>query len=270
MSGLMPGISNEVYHASPAIGSSRLKQVLKCPELYDANPKFKATASMDLGTTVHAMLLEPETVLDIAMQAPTFSGKGSVAARAEFKAENSGKILLSADDWRRAEDMTASLLSLPDVYEILIDAQCEHSGWYDDPITGLACRYRPDARTDWLIADLKTCADASPAGFSRAIENFGYHISAAHYIIGDQVLNNIKHQVFAFLVVESTAPYLAATYLLSTDSLEFGKWKRAKALEKVKECTESGVWPGYNNNRPESISVPYWSAGFREFNEGSI
>jgi hypothetical protein len=270
MSGLMPGISNEVYHASPAIGSSRLKQVLKCPALYHANQPFKATAAMEIGTVVHAMVLEPDTIDDVAVIKPSLSGKGARIALAEFKEENKGKICLTCADWQRAEDMAASVLGLPDVGDILSAAQCEHSGWYDDPITGLACRYRPDARTDWLIADVKTCQDASPAGFSRAIENFGYHISAAHYIIGDQVLNNIKHQVFAFLCVESTAPYLAATYLLSTDSLEFGKWKRAKALAKIKECTESGVWPGYNNNRPESISVPYWSAGFREFNEGNI
>jgi hypothetical protein len=268
MPGLMPRISNEYYHASPAIGSSRLKQVLKCPALYHANQPFKATAAMDLGTVVHAMVLEPEDVQDVCVIAPKFAGKGATAARAEFKAAHSGRIVLSAADMAKAQAMASNVLALPDVGDILSAAQCEHSGWYDDPITGLACRYRPDARTDWLIADLKTCADASPAGFSRAIENFGYHISAAHYLIGDSVLTGSAHQTFAFLCVESSAPYLAATYILSADSLALGEWKREKALAAIKCCTESGVWPGYNAGQPSHLGVPPWA--MREFNEGSI
>jgi hypothetical protein len=270
MSGLMPGISNEVYHASPAIGSSRLKQVLKCPALYHANAPFAPSKSMELGTVVHAIVLEPDTLQDVCVIAPKFAGKGATAARAEFKANNEGRILLSSAEMAKAQAMASNVLALPDVGDILSAAQCEHSGWYDDPITGLACRYRPDARTDWLIADLKTCQDASPAGFSRAIENFGYHISAAHYLTGEREVSEVDHETFCFVVVENTAPYLAASYILDAESLALGYWLRWKALKLIKECTESGTWPGYSNGQVSHIGVPPWSAGLREFNEGSI
>jgi exodeoxyribonuclease VIII len=201
MSGLMPGISNEVYHATPAIGSSRLKQVLKCPALYHANAPFTPSKSMELGTVVHAIVLEPDTLQDVAVIAPTFSGKGSMAARAEFKAAHAGRIVMTAAEMAKAQAMASNVLALPDVGDVLDAAQREHSGWYNDPETGLACKYRPDAATTWACLDLKTAADASPAGFSRAIENFGYHISAAHYLTGEREVSEVDHETFCFLVV---------------------------------------------------------------------
>jgi hypothetical protein len=262
----MPGISNEVYHSTPAIGSSRLKQVLKCPALYHANAPFTPSKSMELGTVVHAILLEPDTLQDVAVIAPSFSGKGSMAARAEFKANNEGRILLSSADMAKAQAMASNVLALPDVGDILDVAQCEHSGFYDDPETGLACKYRPDCRADWIILDVKSSTDASPIGFSRSIQNFGYHISAAHYLIGDEVLMGSDHETFSFLVVESSPPYLAATYVLDQASLAYGRFLRAKALATIKECTESGDWPGYGFNKPQLIGVPPWA--IRQFECG--
>ena len=196
MTSLLPNISNEVYHAHPAIGSSRLKQVLKCPALYQANIPMKTTPAMDLGTVVHAMVLEPDTLQDVVVIAPKFAGKGAQAARAEFKANHAGRILLSAEDMAKAHAMASNVLALPDVSQMLDYAVCEHSGVYNDPATGLACKYRPDIRTDWVIADVKTASDASVSGFSRAIENFGYALSAAHYLTGDQALTGSDHRCF--------------------------------------------------------------------------
>jgi exodeoxyribonuclease VIII len=265
---LIPGITNEYYHASPAIGSSRLKQVLKCPALYHANVPMKASAAMDLGTVVHAMVLEPDE--DVAVIAPAFSGKGSMAARAEFKANNAGRIVMTAAEMAKAQAMASNVLALPDVGDILSVAQCEHSGWYEDPETGLACKYRPDCRVPWACLDLKSAADASPAGFSRAIETFGYHISAAHYLIGEHEVSGVDHETFCFLVVENTAPYLAASYVLDAESLALGRWQRAKALAMIKACTEANDWPSYGNSQVSYIGVPHWSPAMREFNEGSM
>jgi len=270
--GLIAGISNEDYHADPAISSSALKYALKCPAMYkayiDGKLPNKSTPAMDLGSVVHALVLEPETIDDVAVVAPIFSGKGSVAARAEFKAEHDGKIVLSEDDWAKCAAMASNVVANQDVAAILAESQNELSGWYDDPMTGLRCRYRPDIRTDWIIGDLKTCQDPSPAGFSRAIENFGYAISAAHYLLGDEKLMGSDHKQFAFICVESAPPYLTATYILDQEDLAYGASQRARALATIKNCTETGVWPGYGGGVFTYIGVPFWAK--KSFLEGEI
>lgn len=269
---LIAGISNEDYHADSAISSSVLKYALKCPAMYkahiDGKLPHKSTPAMDLGTVLHALVLEPETIDDVAVVAPIFQGKGSVAARAEFKTENAGKITLSEDDWAKCSAMAASVVADPEVAAILAESQNELSGWYDDQDTCLRCRYRPDIRTDWMIGDLKSCQDASPAGFSRAIENFGYAISAAHYLTGDEQLMGSDHSQFAFICVESAPPYLTATYILDQEDLAYGASQRARALATIKNCTETGLWPGYNNGQPSYIGVPYWAK--KSFLEGEV
>lgn len=269
---LKPNISNADYQADPAIGSSNLKNALKAPAVYRATADglipFTSSPAKDRGTIVHTLILEPETFHDTVAVAPEFKGKGSVAAKAEFAAENEGKIIVSLEVIDQCRSMVDSLLSLPEFAAILGESENELSGWYDDPITGLRCRYRPDIRTDWCIADVKTCADASPDGFSRAIQNFGYHISAAHYLTGDSVLMGTDHRQFIFACVESSPPYLPALYVLNEEDLQLGEWQRKKAMSIIKQCTDSGEWPSYNSSIATGIGVPHWAK--REFLEGMI
>lgn len=260
---LVAGISNEDYHDSAGVSSSQLKYVVHAPAKYkamiDGEIDFNQTPAMALGTAVHIMALEPDLVDEQIIQKPKFSGPGAVLERKEFNDEHEGKVILSADQLAAARAMAANIMKLPDFKRISADSQNEMSGWYDDPETGLLCRYRPDMRTEWCIADVKTCASAEKSAFSRQIYNLGYHISAAHYIAGDSVLMGTDHRQFIFICVESTAPHLAAVYVLDEEDLRFGEWQRARGLAKIKECQDKGEWPSYQGGIASSIGVPHWA-----------
>ena len=262
--GLEVDMLNDDYHKSPGISSSQAKLALKAPALYRASIAgelpHKQTPAMTLGTIVHTIILEPGMLDSDAVVLPKFKAtKAGKEEKAEFMAHHAGKIMLPQADMDKAAAMANSVMALTDAEAILSDSTNELSGWYDDPETGLLCRYRPDARTDYCIADVKTCQDASPAGFSRAIENFGYALSAAHYLIGDEQLTGTTHRQFVFICVESSPPYLPAIYVLDQESLDYGTWQRRKALDIIKRCTDSGIWSTYQDGIATEIGVPYWA-----------
>lgn len=266
--GLFAHITNQQYHASPGVSSSELKNYHKAPKIYNAYKSgeltFNTTPSMLLGTVVHALVLEPHTVAsEIAVREKvdgrTNAGK---AYKAEFEAENEGKIIIDREDFDTAQRVRDAILDHPEVKVLFSEGEAELSGYYldenDDLDTGTfqLCRYRPDWRTDLFIADVKTCTDASPVGFMHQINNLGYHISAAHYIHGDRILKGTDHRQFIFIAAETAPPYLVAVYVLCERSLQLGEWLRRKALNGLKMSRENDFWPSYCNDIATEISLP--------------
>lgn len=261
--GLVPDISNADYHASDGISSSQLKLALKAPALYkasiDGQLPHKQTPAMALGTAVHTLVLEPEHAERDMVITPTFGRtKADREARAAFVEEHAGKLSISQEDMDKAQRMRDSIMSLTDAAAILGESENELSGWYTDPDTGLQCKYRPDARTDWALADVKTCQDASADGFARAIATYSYALSAAHYLYGDHCLTATTHRQFVFLCVESNPPHLAAMYVLDDNSIDYGFWQRKKALTTIKRCLDIDRWDTYNDGIAMPISLPRW------------
>ena len=267
-SGLMPlglhdGISNADYHKGKGISSSSLKDVLRCPAYYDARKKGivkqEESDAMNLGTAVHKLVLEPDDFESEIVVSPNFSGKGSVAAKAEFKSENKGKTIITADQMVKCNGMRDSIMSLPESLAIFNKGKAEQSGYYIDKETGMLCKYRPDWRTDWSLFDIKTTRDASPQKFARTIVDLGYHISAAHYLAGDKETSKTDHEQFIFICVEPEPPYLAVPYVLSEKSLELGYFKRRQALDLIKFCRDNDEWPTYNAGVCQQIDVPNYA-----------
>ena len=261
--GLHDGISNANYHAGKGISSSSLKDVLRCPAYYDACRKGivprNETDAMALGTAVHKLVLEPEDFENEIVVSPIFSGKGSVAARKEFKSENKGKTIINQEQMIHCQNMRDSIMSLPESLAIFNKGKAEQSGYYIDKETGMLCKYRPDWRTDWALFDIKTTRDASPESFNRTITQLGYHISAAHYLAGDKETSKTDHEQFIFICVEPEPPYLAVPYVLGTKSLELGYFKRRQALNLIKFCRDNNEWPTYNAGICQEIEVPNYA-----------
>lgn len=267
---LTPGIKNEDYQAADGIGSSTLKTALDCPALYRAYATgaipWKETPAKRLGTLVHLLMLEAHLAKEEVVVAPKFGRKDvDKADKKAFYAAYADKLIVNQEDHDKGKAMCESLLALPDVRRIMDGSQCEHSGWYVDPETDLLCKYRPDIRTDWCMADVKTCKGASPAEFGKAVATYQYHLSAAHYLTGDEIITGTDHRQFVFLCVESKPPYLTAVYPLADRGLQQGEWERRKALGTVKRCQDADHWPSYNDGTDNYIDVPYWAQ--KEFDE---
>jgi len=255
----MTNISNADYHADPAISASQLKEISRSPYHYwsryldpDRSPTI-ATSAMKLGSLTHCCVLEPDQVSARYGITPDRRSNAGKALAAEMEA--SGIEAVTAQEMEQALAMAASVRSNSTAALLLSDGAAEQSFWWDDVSTGLKCKCRPD----WLsadgatIVDLKTCQDASPTGFAKAVANFGYQIQAAHYLAGTLATR------FVFVAVEKTAPYAIGVYELNTEALIHGSIARHNALQIIQDCKAVNSWPGYTDGGIQTLQLPGWA-----------
>lgn len=267
--GLFEGISNSDYHLSPGISSTPLKDADKALILYyermQGRVPWEETEAMRLGTATHALTLEAlDFGKQIAVSKKFGRKKDDQEEKAEFYAENKGMTIIDTDQYEHCRRMRDSLMNLPEIADIFETGKPELSGYYIDKGeynngTGMLCRYRPDWRANWCIADVKTTKDIAKEAFSRTIHSLGYHISAAHYLEGDRITCGTDHRKFVFLCVEPKPPYLAAMYTLDQDALDVGIWRRRLALDAIKKARQTDEWPLYNHGMTQDIGIPSYA-----------
>ncbi len=276
--GFYQGVDFDTYVAWDAYNASTLKGFSKTPAhvAYDlASGGKKRTKALDLGWYVHLAVLEPErfkaeVVVPPKVDARTKEGK---RIRDEFKVEHEHSYIVDADTFRQVRGMGESLMRHPTAREFY-EAQGfnEVSILWDDDEHEARCKARIDRISTiggWpIVGDLKTTKDASRRSFERSILNFGYDISAAHYLKGLEKLVPIPDgnafRRFVFFAVESSPPFCVAVYELDDLALEEGAAKRSRYIRQWKECDESGVWGGYPDGI-EYISLPPWA--FKRFED---
>ena len=201
-------ISNADYHADPAVSASQLKTVMQSPYHYWSrylDPDRVAmtpTAAMRLGSLTHCAVLEPDELTKRYQLAPDRRTKEGKAAVVEMAA--AGIEAVSEADLAQALQMADAVRSNSTAALLLSNGQAEQSFWWDDIATGMRCKCRPDWFDGETIVDLKTCQDASAAGFAKAVAAFHYQLQAAHYLCGTLAKR------FIFVAVEKLAPFATA------------------------------------------------------------
>lgn len=243
------------YHAHPAVSKSVLDKIARSPlhaRAYLDGQREEPTAAMQFGTALHACVLEPEL---FASQYAVFDGdRRTKDGRARYEAlQAAGTSIISAADYDAITAMTMAVRDHVVAGRLLQDGIAEASVFWPHPPTGLELKCRPDWwREDGIVVDLKTCEDASPAGFARSVANYRYQVQAAHYMSGTQAKR------FIFIAIEKRAPYAVAVYELDADALELGHALRERDLQQFASCAEFDLWPGYP---PEimSLTLPKWA-----------
>lgn len=276
--GTYDNLSNEQYHAGPGESKSLLDLVRRSAAHYAArkeNDTERApTAAQIMGTAFHSLLLEPETFGELYAIAPkvdrrTKEGKATWEA---FQAEHGGKQLLDEETFDKLTSMQDAVHAHPAARALLTGSPgvAERSVYWRDPVTGLLCRCRPDWwRDDGIIVDVKTTEDASPEEFARSIAKYRYHVQHAFYLDGvntmrDQAATGMNAaKAFIFLAVEKSARVVngvalgVAVYVLDNESVALGRIEYQQDLERIAECTRTGIWPGYGD-KIQSLSLPQW------------
>lgn len=126
------------------------------------------------------------------------------------------------------------------------------------PIKALPDMLGYDSQGRRMIIDLKTTADASPAEFSRKCRKLGYHIQRQWYTQAVSLAEGLEEEpVYMLLAVESSKPYLVKPYVFPDEAIEEGQRQMDKIIDLHKQCTETGVWPGYPA-APENLLWPKW------------
>lgn len=228
--------------------------------------------TLRFGKAFHMAFLEPERFGDVYRvppkgapkdlrrfrnaKAPSVETLKSIEWWDAFEEANKDRITLSNKDYEAAQEMGASLRRLPIEFnggslritggELLSMCQTEVSVYWVDEDTGIQCKLRADLFSEELAfaGDLKSAKSASRAGFSRAINSRRYHVGHAHYCEGFRAVG-CPLKSFGLFPVEKVKPYIAASWHVDGPSEERGWALRQRAMKRLKQCLDTGRWPGY-------------------------
>lgn len=184
----------------------------------------------------------------------------------EWQRNNGHRQVLAGDAWEQVHAMRNAVMDHPAASKLLsAPGRAELSVYWNDPVTGVLCRCRPDFwRDDGIIVDLKSTEDASPEGFAKSIANWRYDVQDPFYLDGINLMRDqsgrsdiAKARAFVFVAVEKKFPHAVGVYMLDNESREHGRAKYRSSLDTFAACEASGVYPGYGD-KIQTISLPAW------------
>lgn len=247
--GFIDDLDEETYHAHQgSLSHSGAKLILKAPAHYKyalTHPKHKN--EFDFGTAAHAEVLGVGA--EIVVHEYDADKVKSPKATNAWKAEQSdvrarGAVLLLPEEYAKVREMADVLSSHRLAMRLLSEGKPEVSAFVEDEETGVLKR----ARFDWLgssiLDDYKSTVCSEPGWFVRQAANLGYHSQAAWY---SDVAAELGHpaDAFAFIAQEKEPPYLVTVIELPPELVDAGRARNRRALQMFRDCTESGLWPGY-------------------------
>lgn len=267
--GLILDMPAEVYHATHAMSAGGLKRMRQSPAHFyglqldpDRPAPGEPTPAMKNGTLVHCAIFEPDQVDARYLVKPDGMSFATKDGKAWRDANTGPREIIDAAQLVAARAQAAALRRLPEVSALLSDGVGESSAFWIDDATGELCKCRPDwtspAGDGVILVDGKTCQDASPDGFSRAIWNFDYWLQAAWYSDGYERATGKRVHGFVFAVVESSWPHAAAAYMLDDAAIDRARAENRRLLDLYAECRRTGVWPGYQTTI-QPIALPAWA-----------
>jgi len=272
-----PGVYDmpeDAYHADPVPGGSlsasgaKLLLPPSCPALYRYRRDHpKVSAVFDYGTAAHRQVLGRGLPI-CNLNYDDWRTKAAKDAADEARAQ--GYIPLLKADVAKVLEMAAAVREHP-LAAGLFDPEHgdpEQSLFWQDDEFGIWRRARLDWLPRWrrgrrlIIGEYKTAAAVDPDSVRKAIANFGYHISAAQYVDGARALDLDDDPAFLFVFQMKDPPYLVNVVQLDDEAMAVGRERMRHACEIFRDCTTSGIWPGYSDlsRDPDVISLPPWAA----------
>lgn len=205
-----PGIyyfmSNDEYHADPALGSSNIRDILKGPRRYwrtsHMNPsahlyRRAETESTVMGTALHTYLLDGAAKFsDTYVRRPDDPPGATPAEKGQITKKFNASLLprqigLHGDDWALTMDAGRTITEHPDLKEVFAGGDHEVSVFWINA-QGIRCKARFDILKPGGIGDLKSIAnmygDQLEKACKVAIKRYKYHIQAEHYLEGRRQL----------------------------------------------------------------------------------
>lgn len=267
MSRLIYDLPDASYHGRSELSSTGARLLL--PEFGGSPAKFRyrqgreyTSAAFDVGKAVHAQ------VLGVGAQAVAYpddvlasNGAASTKAAKEWadSVRFEGKIPMKAAELRPITGMSEAVLKHPTA-RALFELPGHREVSVFSEVDGVQVRARFDALTDETPQgvfgiDLKTTGDSASAdAFTKTVVKYGYHVQEAWY--RETLGQDIR---FAFVVVETTAPYLVAVHELGAVYKDMGKTLAKVARDLYTTCVNTNTWPGH----PDEVQVlepPIWAA----------
>lgn len=263
------------YHARPEVSKHDLDMIKRAPLLYrykKDNPD-PPDEEINFGSLVHLAILQPHLLDDVVCylppdapnkpssrqinaKMPSPETTAAIAWWTDWREANKGKQEVTESMMEKVRGIQASVFTNPHTAIHLQTEQLREVSIFWER-WGVKCRARLDILSACEIVDLKTCGDASRAGFAKEMGKRRYAHQGEHYIDGAKACGrNIISYVL--IAVETSPPYLCAAHSLGDSSIEVAKSENRRDLATYKKCAESGVWPNIRNyNQP--LEAPIWS-----------
>lgn len=259
------------YDAIDALNISRLKEMKRSPLHYQHMLSApKESDALTVGEATHVAVLEPERYArQFAVWDRTTAG-GKMAPRAgqyweSFVQSNLGRTHLTPEQNRLANAIAAAVRFNEHANPYLESGDPEVTIEWRLPLEIFPEGRAAKGRVDWftvmdgqpVLVGLKTARDCRHFQFSKQAANLGYHLQWAYYFDGFKAVKGREARLVE-IVVESEPPHAVAVYRIPADIIEQGReeyWECAKAL---RDCEESGVWPGPASGE-EDLTLPSWA-----------
>lgn len=263
---VVDGMPDREYHADPVDGGSlsssgaRLLVSPGCPAKFrawlDGPPEIRH--EFDVGSAAHSLALGAGARIHVIQKAPdvpadsmrtNFAKDDAAAARAR------GDIPLMQSDYEQVQAMVRAIEAHPQARALLMGdgGVSERSLFWVEDAWGVSCRARIDRWAPLLsgrfaAVDYKTTGSVLPRKIVAACRDYGYWQQADFYLRGIRATGLASDAPFLFVFQEKTPPYMIQIVQLVPQALAYGHWRNEEALERYRDCTATGVWPGYEHS----------------------
>lgn len=270
--GCYAGIPIELYHGDltegPGISSSGLRTIeAKSPQHYFAtsylNPDRLPEEPKDhfsFGKAAHTLLLGEEGFRDQFVTRPDELDSWRTKASQEWKAAQieAGRTVLNPQDIVAIRHIAKQLAADPLVQSGILQGKVEHSLIWQDKITGVWLKSRPDVipSADGVLVDLKTTTNASPDAVVNSIKDHGYALQGALAGMGMEATLGIKMTDFVLVWIEKSAPYAVSISPVDPEWIYWARRQLRRAIDTFAKCIETNEWPGYQGEA--TAYIPVW------------
>lgn len=258
-------MSDAEYHGMhdhlSATGIKRLLSAFDgCParfKWFQENPEPEKDA-WTFGKLAHALILGAGAEIFVSPHEKW----NTTAIKAEnYEATAQGLLVVKQKDYDIAEQMAAQLQR----HELAVKALTglrEHAVVWTCPETGVKCRAKPDSMNaeHGFFADLKTITCAATDKCVKAINDYGYWLSPAHYAEGLTQAEIMSDPAFFFVFQEKQAPYLVKVIEPDAEMIATGQRVAREGRELMAECLKTDTWPGYGDG-VDKASLRPWVLG---------
>ena len=265
------------YRADPGYNFSTIKAAI--PGKYGTsladlradldNPTpFKRTPAMELGTLVHSLVLEPDTVSDQYLVTAETDRRRKAYKEAKAVADAEGLTLVTEADMAKARAM-ATAVELNEEWAMLkqkageeLETECGMA--VNDPLLG-GLRYKGkfDALFGGeLMVDVKTTTESLDLdNLSALIVNRNMHVQQALYWrILRQVRPELSYHLpkMAWLFVRSTGAFDTVLVYASDDIMEHAELLLNELLEDIARAEQENYWPPAHPGSVAVATLPRW------------
>lgn len=247
---MFTSLPSHVYHGDrESLSCSTLKPLLISPAHFQDQffNLSSSTKAKDFGSLVHGLVLEPHLVGNEFAVFPGLADGRSPEYKS-FVASNVTRLVVDEPTFTSGRLLAEKILNRKVMGrpfgDFVNEGQSEVSIYFQEPVTGVMLKVRPDLYHPEFTFDLKTTRHATISEFLRDGLSMGYDFQAFMYSLGRSLFEGTeKSKPFIFIAGESTAPHSINVVTAGTSFLNNGAKKFQEALAVYKACTDAGYFP---------------------------